>query len=149
MARVSYAWARHVDVANIGVDALSDNAHDGYQYALLLAEDGYETSRNLPRRLELGPFRIEQIATRERLPAETIEAWIALARQELFADLSDAAIYKRAQRQRGRKPRTCAEQGCNAVIPTIAPANKLYCDRHAAPAARIARSRRQRARSLV
>ena len=87
---------------------------------------------------------LDQIAAYYELTERQAAHLIALARRQLFCDLSDVGIYKRRQRQKGRKPCRCAETNCRERIPITAPANKKYCETHATGAARVHRHRRQR-----
>jgi len=138
---VSYAWALHLDATDVNPDDLTPSARAGLEYAEELAQDAYERSLDPRREQELERLTIEQLATEENLQPTQIARWIQLARHQLFGDLSDGAIYKRLQRQRGRKPRRCGQPGCKETIPVTAPANKHYCDQHRTGKARTWRSR--------
>ena len=138
---LSYAWARHPEATDARLDQLTEKAHYGYEAALALAEDAYERSRDIRRAGELEPLTVEELAQADGLAPAQLARWIALARRQLFGDLSDAAIYKRLQRQRRRRPRRCADPGCRQTIPVTAPANKKYCHHHATGAERVRRHR--------
>jgi hypothetical protein len=138
----SYAWALHLNASNVDATSIGERAREGLDYAIELAEDALERSRDPRRQQQLEPLTIEQLADEDDLdPAEITHA-IALARRRLFGSLSDAAIYKRLQRQRGRTTRQCGEPECTTVIPITAPANKRYCSNHSTGKARTARHRR-------
>lgn len=137
----SYNWALHLDATDVQAGDLSEAAREGYEYACELAEDALERSRDPRRQEKLVPLTVQQLADEDGREAAEVARLIALARRRLFGDLSDAAIYKRVQRQRGRKPRRCAHLGCATMIPITAPANKKYCDQHATGAERVRRHR--------
>jgi len=137
----SYNWALHLDATNVDLNTLSPAARKGYDYAFEFAEDALERSRDPRRHEQLPPLTIEQLAHEEDLEPAHLAQLIALARRRLFGNLTDAAIYKRLQRQQGRKPRRCAQPHCTTNIPVTAPANKKYCDRHATGAQRVRRHR--------
>ena len=137
----SYNWALHLDATDVQLEDLSDAAYDGYEFARELAEDAFERSRDPRRHEQLAPLTVQQLAEWNDLEPAQLARLIALARRRLFGGLSDAAIYKRLQRQRGRKPRRCAQPDCTTRIPVTAPANKIYCDPHAAGAERVRRHR--------
>jgi len=141
LKRRSHSWALHLEATEVELETLSPAALEGYRYACELAEDALERSRDPRRHEQLEPLTLEQLAMEEGLEAAQLARLIALARRRLFGDLSDAAIYKRLQRQRGRKPRRCVHAGCTTMIPVSAPANKTYCDEHASGAARVRRHR--------
>jgi len=138
---LSYAWARHLEATDADLDQLTEKALYGYEAALALAEDAYERSRDIRGTRGLEPLTIEELADDYELAPAQLARSIALARRQLFGDLSDAAIYKRLQRQRHRRPRRCAHLGCRQTIPVTAPANKKYCHHHAAGAERVRRHR--------
>jgi hypothetical protein len=142
--RHSYAWARHLDASRVASTELSAAAAEGLAYALELAEDAYERSRDPRRWLQLEPLTLAQLAREHGVPGATIGRRIQLARRQLFGALSDAAIYKRLQRQRARAPRSCAQPGCTATIPVAAPGQTRYCRLHAAGKERVRRHRRFR-----
>jgi len=137
----SYNWALHLDATNVQLNDLSEAAREGYEYARELAKDALERSRDPRRYRQLEPLTVAQLALWNRLEPVQLARLIALARRRLFGGLSDAAIYKRLQRQRGRKPRRCAHPRCTTRIPITAPANKQYCDLHASGAERVRRHR--------
>jgi hypothetical protein len=141
MPNRSYNWALHLDATDIKLIDLSEAARRGYWYAYDLAEDALERSRDPRRHEQQGPLTLAQIAGEEDLEPAHLARLIALARRQLFGHLTDAAIYKRLQRQRGRKPRRCKQPGCTTKIPVTAPANKQYCDLHASGAERVRRHR--------
>jgi hypothetical protein len=141
MTPISYAWARHTEVADIHPDALSEAAYLGYEAARELAQDAHERSLDPQRHKQLEPLTLEQVAHDYDLPVSQLRRYINLARRQLFGEITEAAIYKRQQRQKRRKPRRCAEPGCTNRIPATAPPNKHYCDTHATGAARVRRHR--------
>ena len=146
-ARPSYAWSLHLEVANVASTQLSAEAFAGLDYAEQLAEDAPIRSRmNLPRYApEFAPLTIAELADQFGVSSSTIRRRIARARRELFGEISDAAIYKRLQRARGRPRRTCAEPGCAAALAAGAHGNRRYCERHGSPAERIRRHRQEQA----
>src|SRR5438309_4754998 len=109
MPSISYAWARHLKVADIDREDLSEAAEFGYEAALELAEDAYERSRDPKRHTQLEPLTLDKLATEKGLTAAELRRDINLARRQLFGEITDAAIYKRLERQQGRKGRRCAE----------------------------------------
>ena len=137
----SYNWALHLDATDVQLDDLSEAARDGYEFACALAEDAFDRSRDPRRHEQLEPLSVEQLAHWNGLEPVQLVRLIALARRRLFDNLSDGAIYKRLQRQHGRKPRRCAQPDCTTKIPVTAPANKRYCDLHATGAERVRRHR--------
>jgi hypothetical protein len=137
----SYNWALHLEATDVQLDELSEAALEGYGYACALAEDAFDRSRDPRRHEQLEPLSVARLATEIDLEPAQLARLVALARRRLFGDLSDAAIYKRLQRQRGRKPRRCAQRDCAIRIPVTAPANKQYCDLHATGAERVRRHR--------
>jgi hypothetical protein len=139
--RRSYNWALHLDATDVQLHELSDAAREGYEYARELGDDAFERSRDPRRHEQLEPLTPEQLARENELEPEQLARLVALARRSLFGKLSDAAIYKRLQRRRGRKPRRCAHPGCTTTITITAPANKKYCDQHATGAERVRRHR--------
>lgn len=145
----SYNWALHLEATDVQLAELSEAAREGYDYACELAEDAFERSRDPRRSEQLEPLTVEQLATEIGLEPAELESLLALARRRLFGDLTDTAIYKRLQRQHGRKPRRCAEPGCTITIPVTAPANKRYCDLHASGAERVRRHREDKTRPAV
>jgi hypothetical protein len=145
----SYNWALHHDATPVQLDDLSEAAWEGFQYAYELAEDALERSRDPRRHEQQPPLTVEQLANENDLEPAHLARLIALARRQLFGNLTDAAIYKRLQRQQGRKPRRCAQAGCTIKIPVTAPANKKYCDQHATGAERLRRHREQKTSQTV
>ena len=137
----SYNWALHLEATDVQLDDLSEAALEGYEYAAELAEDAFERSRDPRRHEQQDPLTLTQLAMEEGLEPAQVARLIALARRQLFGTLTDAAIYKRLQRQRNRKARCCADAGCTTRIPVTAPANKTYCDLHASGAERVRRHR--------
>jgi hypothetical protein len=115
---------------------------EGLAYAEALAGDHKYCSELPPWRRDEQPLTIEQLADERGLPVAVVRGRITRARHIFFGELTDAAIEKRAQRQRPRKPRSCEEPGCDAQIPPTAPANRLYCPSHSTSAARVRRHRR-------
>ena len=145
----SYNWALHPEATPVQLDDLSKAAWEGYEYAHALAEDALERSRDPRRHEQQPPLTVEQLANEHDLQPAQLARLIALARRQLFGNLTDAAIYKRLQRQQGRKPRRCAQAGCTTSIPVTAPANKQYCDQHATGAERVRRHREQKTSNAV
>jgi hypothetical protein len=143
---LSYAWARHVAVALTDPDELSDEAYEGLEYARDLTFRAEERGRHALRHERLDPpFTINDLALQYDLPAKTISKSIALARRELFGNLSDPAIYKRVQRQDDRPTsRVCHQLGCGKRLPDSAHANRHYCTKHRSPKERARRSRAQK-----
>lgn len=141
--RRSYNWALHLDATDVQLQELSEAALEGYEYACELAKDALERSREPRRHEQLGPLTVAQLANWNVLEPAQLARLVALARRQLFGSLSDAAIYKRLQRQRGRNPRRCGQPGCTSKVPVTAPANKKYCYQHATGAQRVRRHRQQ------
>jgi hypothetical protein len=150
--RRSYAWANRTHVANIPLSELTETAYEGLEYAIKLADQArLWSNQNLlshtPETAE-APFTLEQLAHDRGIPASTMRSRIAAARWQLFGDLSDAAISKRAHRRRkppfrpNRPTRTCKEPGCSQQLPANAHGNQHYCDQHRGAAARTRRHRR-------
>jgi hypothetical protein len=137
----SYFWARHLEVTPVALEDLSPAAREGFEYALELAEDAYQRSRDPRRGFQLEPLTLERLAIEYDLPAAVIARRITLARRQLFGNLSDAAIYRRLQRQRGRKQRACAQAGCTTTIPITRSAHAQYCQEHASGKERTRRHR--------
>lgn len=142
--RASYAWARHLGATEVSRAELTDAAAEGLAYALELAEDAFERSLDPRRRLRLEPLTLAQLGYEYGVPEATIRRRILLARRQLFGRLSDGAIYKRLQRQRGRTPRPCAHAGCTALISVAAPRQTRYCPSHASGKERVRRHRQRR-----
>jgi hypothetical protein len=134
---ISYAWALHQELTEVSLEALTPTTAEGFDYALALAANAQERSQN-PRAERL---TVEQLADEHGLAAATIRARIALARRQLFGVLSDAAITKRTQRQRGRRRKQCAQDGCTNLILPPAHGNRRYCPIHETGQARTARCR--------
>src|SRR5437588_857747 len=111
-APLSYAWALRLEASEIDEDELSETAQEGLEYADELAQNRLERSRD-PRRLNR-PERLtpEHLAARYQVPVAYINGRIALARRQLFGNLSDAAIAKRVQRQKSRPERRCKHPRC-------------------------------------
>jgi hypothetical protein len=82
---------------------------------------------------ELPPrFTIEELAEFESVSASTVRRKIALARQELYGDLSNGGIYYRVRRDRERVARarsraTCAAPGCMNLLPATSTARRKFC----------------------
>jgi hypothetical protein len=142
--RRSYNWALHLAATDVQPDDLSEAAREGFEYAYELAEDALERSRDPRRHEQLPPLTVSQLALEQDLDPAYLARLIALARRQLFGGLSDAAIYKRLQRQRGRKPRRCTQPNCTSKIPITAPANKPSSDHHATGAERVRRHRQHK-----
>jgi hypothetical protein len=143
--RKRYSWALRLRHDDPEVRALSYPAREGLGYARELAENANERSlaalrgQPLPERVtanDLGddfssPIRVNQLIRR--------------ARVELFGkDLSNSAIQHRLRNWEQRKPRRCAEAGCEQAISRLVDARTRYCVEHASPAARVRRHRQRR-----
>jgi hypothetical protein len=142
----SYAWALHTEASEIDEDELGEAAWEGLGYAEVLAQNRLERSQD-PRRL----IRPEQLtpahlAARYQVPVAYINKRIALARRQLFGKLSDAAIAKRAQRQKDRVSRACQHPRCDERILPPEHGNRRYCPAHSSGAARAQRHRAKQAR---
>jgi hypothetical protein len=141
----SYAWALHLEVADVSESELSEQAAEGLDYARDLAEDA-ETRRkqNINEQLRFPPLTLGELAERDGTTSASIGRKIAAARRELFGDISDSAIYKRLERHplAQTPPRLCAESGCDCLLDDVAHRNRRYCPQHATPAARVRRCRR-------
>ena len=145
----SYNWTLHLDATDVELDTLSPAALQGYWYAQELAEDALERSRNPRRHEQLEPLTVQQLAHWNDLEPAQLARLIRLARRQLFGSLTDGAIAKRVQRQRGRKPRRCAQAGCTTKISVTAAANKTYCDQHASGAERVRRHRQHNTQPAI
>ena len=155
--RHSYAWTNHTSVANIPLYELSASASEGFEYAHELAKQARQWSNQnlLSHKPDTAttPLTPERLAAELDIPASTLRSRIAHARRELFGNLSDDAINKRAQRDKhrprqqaartARPTRDCDEPGCTQQLPADAHGNQHYCHRHRNGAAR-ARRHRQR-----
>lgn len=139
----SYAWALHLEASPVDADRLPPTAAEGLDYATELAEDALERSKDPRRWIQLEPLTVEQLAQEYGLPSAIISQRIALARRRLFGELTDAAIYKRLQRQAGRVARPCEEDGCTRTIPVAARSDKRYCTLHGSGKERVKRCRRR------
>jgi hypothetical protein len=117
-------------------------AAHGLEFAKELADYAHERSLDPRREQQLERLTIEQLALENDLQPAQIARSIALERRQLFDELSDQAIYKRLQRQHGRRPRRCQEPGCTDTIPVTAPAPKRHCPNDATGQARTARHRK-------
>jgi hypothetical protein len=141
----SYSWARHVETSEVNLDSLSEAAAAGLEDAQDLADNAY--ARSTEPRPDMQPPKLTtaDIAEVRGISTATVRDRIALARRQLFGTVTDAAIAKRAQRQRKRHRRTCAHPHCAAQISVAAHGNRRYCQSHATGAARARRHRTQRA----
>jgi hypothetical protein len=143
---VSYFWALHLH----DTSRLSDAGADGLEYAQMLAKDAKLRSDHvLEHRPLLDPLTFNDVAESFGVSAATVRRRIAIARKQLFGNLSDSGIYYRLQRQRqlkARIPRPCKENQCPNTIPADASAGRKYCHEHRTPAARIRRHRRNHPR---
>jgi len=144
----SYAWALHTEVANVPPHRLGDNASDGLRYARDLAEAAKQRGHDALQGYKTERLTLAELARRDGRAASTVHANIRRARQELFGDLSESAIYKRLQRKRNRPPlRRCSEPDCTEHLPTKAPRHRRYCNLHRTGTARVRRHRRTANRS--
>lgn len=134
---VSYAWALHLEATVVDLDDLGPSADQGLDYAIALAENAQERSRN-PR---LERLTLEGLGKEYGVAVATVRARIALARRKLFGNLTDAAITKRVQRQRGRRRQECAHPDCRRLILPPEHGNRRYCPTHGAGDARAKRHR--------
>jgi hypothetical protein len=145
--RTSYAWALHLEVADVPSESLSAQAQEGLSYADGLAEEAQERSQFAMRGKPLRRPLIDEIVEEEYVSITTVRRRIRQARLELFGTLTDSGIYKRLQRRREREQRRqrwCEQSGCREPLPRQARPNRRYCVRHRAPAARVRRHRRRR-----
>jgi hypothetical protein len=136
------------DVSTVAPERLAENAYLGLEYARELAHAAKARSRqNVVRDSAFKPLTIASLAARDGLAASTLRRWIDKGRQALFGDLTDAAVYKRAQRQQRRhgRFRRCNEDDCGSLLAAQAHGNQKYCNQHRAPAARVRRHRRHSA----
>jgi hypothetical protein len=123
--RDSFAWAYERD------DWLdSPEARDGLRYARRLAEMAREY-RKTALKGEPPPFPLTpaDIAFEEDLAEETVREWIALARFELYGNLSDSAIYARNARAKvlSQQPvRVCKAPDCEEPLPRRATKRREY-----------------------
>lgn len=150
--RHSYAWAHATDVANAETWRLTEAAEKGLEHAAELAEQTrLRSNRNLRSykpESAATPLTIEMLAAEFGIAPSTVRSRIATARRQLFGNISDAAISKRAQRRRRpiprptRPPRTCREQGCDQQLPANVHGNQHYCNQHRTASARTRRHRR-------
>lgn len=139
----SYAWALHTDVADRAPHELSDTAHEGLRYARDLAEAAKDRAHDALRGIKSERLTVAELARRDGRSASGVHRNIALARRELFGEISDNAIYKRLQRKRNRpKFRRCAEPGCSESLPPRSPRHRRYCNLHRTVKARVRRHRR-------
>src|SRR5438552_5746735 len=96
--RQSYAWARLTDTSLVQLDALSADAREGLEYARQLADDARLRARqNVLPEQPFPPLTITDLAEANDKSPATVSRLIEKARQELFGNVSDAAIYKRRQ----------------------------------------------------
>jgi hypothetical protein len=142
--RRSYAWALQLNATEIPESRLTPAAVAGLIYATWLAENAHERSQDPRPNLRPEPLTVEQLAREYEVPTTTIQRQIKLARRQLFGSLSDAAIAKRAQRQKGRPKRTCQHPGCTQQIVTPEHGNRRYCPTHRSGKARVSRHRANR-----
>jgi len=142
--RVSYAWALHTKVSPVPVRYVPGDVATGLEYAKELAEVARERSRQNLLGESFAPLTIADLAARDGVPPATVRTLIKRARSEFFGQITDAAIYKRKQRQqqRSKRPaRTCQQSGCEAKLDPQTHASRGYCDRHRTPAERVRRHR--------
>jgi len=137
---VSYAWALHLEATEADPYALGPTADQGLDEAIALAENARERAQN-PR---VERLTLEDLAARHGVPVATIRARIARARRKLFGNLTDAAITKRVQRQKGRRWRHCGHPDCRRLILPPEHGNRRYCPSHGAGNARATRYRASR-----
>jgi hypothetical protein len=144
----SYAWAYLTDVANIKRHKLSDAAYEGLRYAMALADAAAARANDALYGMAGERLTIEQLARQDERSPSTIRRNIALARHELFGQISDSGIYKRRARERKRiKFRVCADPGCDEALPPGSASQRRYCHQHATRKARVRRHRRVRSDS--
>jgi hypothetical protein len=145
---ISYAWALHTDVSAVAPEGLPEDAYRGLEYARELAGAAKARSRqNVVNEQAFTSLTIAALAARNGVAASTLRRRIGKARRALFGDLSDAAIYKRVQRQRqsARRFRHCEHPGCDKHLAAKAHRNQKYCNDHRTPAERVRRYRKQSA----
>jgi transposase-like protein len=145
---ISYAWALHTDVSAVVPEGLPEDAYRGLEYARELAGAAKARSRqNVVREQIFIPLTIAALAARDGLSASTLRRWIDKARRELFGDLTDAAIYKRTQRQHqsARRFRRCEHPRCDHHLAAKAHGNQKYCNLHRTAAERVRRHRQKSA----
>ena len=141
---LSYSWALHTEASEIYEFELSKAAQEGLAYATKLAENRRRRAQN-PRQ-QPDKLTPEQLAARYQLPVAHITKRIALARRQLFGTLTDAAIAKRAQRQKKRRRRRCQHPDCTEFLLAPEHGNRRYCHTHSSGAARAQRHRAKHAR---
>jgi hypothetical protein len=144
--RVSYAWALHRELSRVPAGGLSDDAYSGLNYAQELAQEARRRSQRNIVRESLAPLTLADIAERQNLAVSTVRRQIKGAREELFGNLSDAAIYKRLQRQRQQRrgtPRLCGHPGCEHELGPETHASRRYCDQHRSVSERVRRHRQR------
>ena len=148
----SYAWAFMTGVANRRRWRISPRARQGLAWAEELALADFMYARaGRDRDYPPGKWDTERLARQEDYPESTVIRTINQARFELFGSIKLSAIYARKRRWRVQPPEVCAEPGCEHM-----PARRTctakgiqrgpiprYCEEHARPAARTARSRRK------
>lgn len=124
--RESFAWAYEEDLWLSGPEA-----DEGLRYARRLAE-----MARLARRAALAgeappfPLTSADIAFEEGISEATVRKRIALARYELWRDLSDSAIYARKARAKAlseQAQRVCKAPDCEEPLPQRASARREYC----------------------
>src|SRR4051812_34238300 len=113
----SYAWSRHTDTSAVPDVALTHTARIGLACARELAAAAVGRSRQNLRssRTRASAATLAALAAAEGVSSNTLRRWIREARQAYFDQLSDAAIYKREQRQRHshrKRIRRCEHPGC-------------------------------------
>ena len=143
---ISYAWALHTHVSARSPESLSQDAYRGLEYARELAGAAKARShQNVVRDPAFKPLTIAALAARNGVAASTLRRRIDKARRALFGDITDAAIYKRAQRQHqsARRFRRCEHTGCTHHLAADAHGNQKYCNQHRTPAERVRRHRQQ------
>lgn len=123
--RESFAWAYKEEAR------LSDpEARAGLRYACRLAEAAREY-RKAALKGEPPPFPLTpaDLAFEEDLAEETVRERIALARFELYGNLSDGAIYARKARAkvlREQPERVCKAPDCEEPLPRRATRRREY-----------------------
>jgi hypothetical protein len=139
----SYAWAYHTDVADTERPKLSEAAYEGLRYAMALADAAAARANDALYRMAGERLTIEELAQLDGRSASTIRRNIALARKELFGEISDSAIYKRRARKRKQVAlRVCVESDCNEPLPRGCVPQRRYCYQHGTEKARVCRHRR-------
>jgi hypothetical protein len=139
----SYAWARHARTLGL-TGRLTEAGSDGLEYADQLADAAaFRAERALAREV-VPPLTIQELAAQFGLSASSVRGRIALAREQMFGDLTDAGIRARVRARRsrlGQQARPCAEPDCTRHLARTAPAHRRYCTEHSTTAARVRRHR--------